>query len=71
MNRLDRSCEWDYEFLFVCFCRPDALYQPEDLSDYSSNGDVMLDTCTSERQPENMWANRKKVNIGTNISQIL
>ncbi|XP_060731068.1 laminin subunit alpha-3 isoform X2 [Tachysurus vachellii] len=40
--------------------RVDALYKPEDLSDFSSEGDVMLDTCTSERQPENMWANRKK-----------
>ncbi|XP_053089113.1 laminin subunit alpha-3 isoform X2 [Pangasianodon hypophthalmus] len=40
--------------------RSDALYQPEDLSDFSSTGDVVLDKCTSERQPENMWANRKK-----------
>ncbi|XP_047677137.1 laminin subunit alpha-3 isoform X2 [Tachysurus fulvidraco] len=40
--------------------RDDALYKPEDLSEFSSEGDVMLDTCKSERQPENMWANRKK-----------
>ncbi|TSR16027.1 Laminin subunit alpha-3 [Bagarius yarrelli] len=40
--------------------RFDALYYPEDLSEFSSSGDVMLDTCMSERQPENMWADRKK-----------
>lgn len=52
------------------FCRSDALYQPEDLSGYSSTGDVVLDTCTSEHQPENMWANLKKVSICTVLSQV-
>ncbi|XP_053485634.1 laminin subunit alpha-3 isoform X1 [Ictalurus furcatus] len=40
--------------------RSDALYLPEDLSGFSSTGDVVLDTCTSEHQPENMWDNPKK-----------
>ncbi|KAI5627198.1 laminin subunit alpha-3, partial [Silurus asotus] len=40
--------------------RSDALYQPEDLSDYSSSGDVVLDKCKSERQPEDIWDDRKK-----------
>lgn len=44
------------------FCRSDLLNKPEDFSTFSSVGDVVLDTCTSDHQPENMWANQIKVN---------
>ncbi|XP_060769555.1 laminin subunit alpha-3-like isoform X2 [Neoarius graeffei] len=40
--------------------RSDALYHPEDLSGFNRIGNVVLDTCTSEHQPENLWANQKK-----------
>ncbi|XP_053349425.1 laminin subunit alpha-3 isoform X3 [Clarias gariepinus] len=40
--------------------RSDALYQPEDLSQFFQTGNVVIDACTSEHQPEDMWANRRK-----------
>lgn len=50
---------------FFIFCRSDALYHPEDLSGFNRIGNVVLDTCTSEHQPENLWANQKKVSVCT------
>ncbi|XP_041914213.1 laminin subunit alpha-3-like isoform X1 [Alosa sapidissima] len=36
--------------------RSDYLYRPEDLSEFSTTGEVFLDECTAERPPENMLA---------------
>lgn len=33
----------------VCVCRPDSLYRAEDLSTYSSTGDVMFSTCSASQ----------------------
>ncbi|XP_036375311.1 laminin subunit alpha-3-like [Megalops cyprinoides] len=37
-----------------------ALYQPEDLSKFTSSGDVLLDVCSAERPPLLMLANRNR-----------
>ncbi|KAI1891331.1 hypothetical protein AGOR_G00142700 [Albula goreensis] len=40
--------------------RPNALYQPEDLSFFNSNGDVSLGFCPAERPPLSILANPER-----------
>ncbi|KAL2097308.1 hypothetical protein ACEWY4_006515 [Coilia grayii] len=38
--------------------RPESLYYAEDLSEFSRTGEVLLDTCSAQRPPEEMLASR-------------
>ncbi|XP_057713314.1 laminin subunit alpha-3-like isoform X2 [Corythoichthys intestinalis] len=43
--------------------RPEHLYKPEDLTDFKSSGDVLLDVCTSESPAQQMINRDPKKNV--------